>query len=422
MLITGIVVVLLLLLAAGAVYALLRYVRKKAREDERKRLENQLRQSQRLETLGQLTGGIAHDFNNIISILLGYGEMARDDAPEGSRIQFNIQEALKAGYRARDLLQQLLTFSRGRAPERRPVEITPLVEESLRLLRASLPKIVMIQREIDPQAGFISADLSQIHQVIINLCLNAGYAMREDGGTLTVELTTEEVDTAFAARHDIQAGVHVRLAISDTGYGMTPDVQARIFEPFFTTKPAGEGTGLGLAVVHRIVKSHGGAITLSSTPGEGATFQVYLPRSEQEIATDNGQGAESTPLGKACILFVDDEEDLARMGQQMLERLGYEVEAHTDSQNAFEMFSTQPDRFDIVVTDYFMPNLTGSDLAQKMKDIRPDIPLILITGFGHVISREKAREIEFQEYLLKPMIARDLSRAIHQILSSRQGN
>ncbi len=394
--------------------------RRKARREERRRLEAQVRHSQELETLGKLTAGIAHDFNNTLAIILGYAEMGRDEVPKQGSARENIEEALKAGYRARDLAKQLLVISRGSSPERGPIAMAQLIEESLQMLRASFPRTVKIQREIDPDAGFISGHLSQIYQVIINLCLNARDAMQE--GTVTVGLSSVVLDSEFVGRHGVVAGNYVKLTVSDTGEGITPEVRSRIFEPFFTTKIAGEGTGMGLPVVRSIIENHDGVIEVSSRPGEGATFEVYLPRTEGQRESveskDPDIAAEDTPIrSRARVLFVDDDEPIATMGQRMLERFGYEVTAKLDSREAFETFRSQPDRFDVVVTDYYMPHLVGTDLARKLKTIRPDIPLILITGFSHMVSPEQAREAGFREFLLKPMAARELGRAVRQALT-----
>ncbi|MDA0747887.1 MAG: response regulator [bacterium] len=402
----------LTILSSGLLYVLLSQVQKRARQDERAQLENQLRQSQRLETLGQLTSGIAHDFNNVISIILGYGQMAQENSPKGSRARTNIDEALKAAYRARDLLEQLLALSRGTVPERKPLPLAPLVFENTRLLRASLPRTVRIHQEIDPETGTISADASQVHQILINIGLNAGYAMRGSGGTLTVHLTPQSVAPALATELQIRPGRYAALSISDTGVGIPAQVRHRIFEPFFTTKPPGEGTGLGLSLVQSIVRSYDGAVSATCPPEGGTTFTAYFPL----LDIPQSDQPAKTPGSNHCILFVDDEEDLLNLGREMLERMGYEVVTQTDSVEAYKAFQHQPDRFHLVITDYFMPNLTGTDLARKMKDIRPDIPLILLTGYSTAISREKAAESGFSEYLQKPMATQELSQAIHRLL------
>jgi signal transduction histidine kinase/ActR/RegA family two-component response regulator len=409
---------LIALAAIGGIYALVRFIQKRARKAERLRLEARLGEAQRLETLGQLTSGIAHDFNNIVSIVLGYSEMARDNTLEGSRTRYNIEEALKAGYRAKDLLQQLLAVSRGSTVERKPIRIVPLITDSLHLVRASVPRTVNIEQELDPETGSVSADLSEIHQLLLNLCLNAGYAMRESGGTLSVKLKRVDLPYSFTQYHDLLPGEHVKLQVSDTGSGIPSGKLTNIFDAFYTTKPEGEGTGLGLAMVQRIINGLGGSITVESEEGKGTIFTVFLPVCEDQPVPEATQTQTLGDGGKPCILFVDDEEDLAKMGKEMLERLGYEVVIKTSSKDALEEFKNQPDRYQVIITDYFMPNMTGTDLAERVKDIRPDVPLILLTGFGSAISPERASEVGFGDYLLKPMASRDLSRAITRALTT----
>ena len=396
--------------------------RARSRAVHRRGMEEQLRHTQRLETSNQVTRGIAHDLNNIIAIAIGYGEMARDDVPDPSLIRANIDEALKAQYRARDLLEQFLTFSRGGTPDRKPLRIAPVVEDSLLLVKASLPKNVTVEKAIDLDAGLISADRSQLYQIIVNLCLNAGDAMREGGGVLTVGLAPTDVEPPVAGRLGVAEGGYVRLSVRDSGTGMPPHVLARIFEPFYTTKSPGEGTGIGLSVVEAIARTYGGCVTVSSRPGEGTTFEVLLPRSSDDAGLKEAEEAGHAPGGSPRVLFVDDEEPLARMAQQMLERLGYEVITETDSQNALQLFKDEPERFDLVITDYFMPKLSGTELARKLKCVRPDIPLILITGYGHIISRQQAEKVGFREYLLKPMATRDLGRAVNDALRGSEAN
>ena len=409
---------LIILTGAGFLYGLVRFTQIRARKAERLRLEARLGEAQRLETQGQLTSGIAHDFNNIVSIVLGYSEMARDNTLEGSRTRYNIEEALKAGYRAKDLLQQLLAVSRGSALERKSIRIVPLITDSLRLVRASVPSTVKIEQELDPETGSVSADLSEIHQLLLNLCLNAGYAMRESGGTLRVRLNRVDLSYTFTQHHNLLPGAHVKLEVSDTGSGIPSGKLKNIFDPFYTTKPPSEGTGLDLAMVQRIVSGLDGAITVESQEGSGTTFTLFFPVSEDQPVEEPAKEQVAQDGGKPCILFVDDEENLARMGKEMLERLGYEVVIKTSSKDALEEFRRQPDRYHIIITDYFMPNMTGTDLAERVKDIRPNIPLILLTGFGSAISPEKASEVGFGDYLLKPMASRDLSRAVNRALTT----
>lgn len=382
-------------------------------------LEVQLRQAQKMEAIGTLAGGIAHDFNNILGIIIGYAELAATDVSPASPIAEHLQQVLAASFRARELIQRILLFSRSGEQERQPLHLPSLLKEVLKLLRASLPATIDIQQSISEDAGTICADLTQIHQVIMNLCANSEYAMRETGGILEVRLKATEVDQAFAVLHPpLQPGPHVHLTVRDTGHGMRPEILDRVFEPFFTTKDVGDGTGMGLAMVHGIVTNHGGAIKVQSTPDLGTVFEIYLPRvSESQESVEHDEALVSRGIGR--ILFVDDEPGLVRVGQAILERLGYEVVARTSSIDALEDFRSAPHRFDLVITDQTMPNMTGERLAHKLRDIRPDIPIILCTGFSHVINAEKARAIGIDAFCMKPLSERDLSVVIGDVLRKR---
>ena len=379
----------------------------------------QRRQAQKMEAIGVLAGGIAHDFNNILSAILGYTDLALHEvAPSGPATQY-LQAVLTAGRRAQSLVLQILTFSRASEPERIPVQPRLIVKEALKLLRASLPTTIDIRQEIDEYDGTILADPTQMHQVLMNLCANAEYAMRDTGGILEVRLDTVALDTSAVAHYaELAPGSYVRLTIRDTGHGITPEVASRVFEPFFTTKGVGQGTGMGLAVVHGIVTSHGGAITLQSTPGQGTTCEVYLPRLDM-VVDDATSRDESLPAGKGVILFIDDEETIVRVGQHMLERLGYQAVVCTSSLAALEAFRQTPHHFDLVITDQTMPHMTGEVLARELRRIRPDIPIILCTGFSHTIDAEKAQAQGIDAFLMKPLAARDLGLVIQQILEQR---
>jgi signal transduction histidine kinase/CheY-like chemotaxis protein len=390
---------------------------RKRTEEARQRLEAQLRQSQKMEAIGTLAGGIAHDFNNILGIIIGYTELAVLDIPRDSSPWHNLQEVLAATTRAKNLVRQILTFSRKSDIRHIPVQLPSLVKETLKLMRASLPATIEIRQQITEDVGPILADPTQMHQVLMNLCTNAAHAMRETGGILEVRVEAVEVDDAFAATHpELHPGAHVRLTIRDTGCGMEPEVLERIFEPFFTTKDVGEGTGMGLAMVHGIVADCGGTITVHSTPGEGTSFVLYLP-CIPETAGDTEHAEDPIPRGKGCILFVDDEVMLARWGQTTLERLGYDVVARTSSIEALEAFRAMPQRFDVVITDQTMPNMTGEALARALRRIRPDIPIILCTGFSHFMDAEKAKALGIDAFCMKPLVARDLAATIRQVLA-----
>ena len=385
---------------------------------EEKRLQFQLEQGLKMEAIGTLAGGIAHDFNNILSAIIGFSELALGKTSIDTKLHDNIKQVLKAGHRAKDLVVQILSFSRKGTQEQKPIDVIPMVKETLKLIRASLPSTIEIRQNYEADPGVIMADPTQVHQVLMNLCTNAGAAMRETGGILEVKLAKVDLDSDFAAFHQsIEPGPHVVLTVSDTGHGMPPAVLGRIFEPFFTTKERGEGTGMGLAVVHGIVESHGGTITVDSKPGKGSTFQVYLPLVEEEEKLEI-KVEEPIPRGTERILVIDDEEAVLNLSKQMLEQLGYKVETRTSSVEALELFNAKPDRFDLVITDMTMPNMTGDQLAKKMMKIRPDIPIILCTGFSERITETKAKRIGIRSYLMKPVTERNLGDIVRQVLGS----
>jgi PAS domain S-box-containing protein len=359
---------------------------------QRKRLEAQLRQLQKMQAIGILVGGIAHDFNNVPAAILGYTELALFKVPCGSPGKRYLDDVLTAAKRARDLVQQILAFRRQAEVERKPVHVGAIVREALSLLRVSLPPTIAIRQYIDMEVGAALADSTQIHQMLMHLSANAEYAMRKAGGTLEVRLEAIELDDVTAGLHPhLAPGPYVRLTVQDTGEGMTPDVLERIFEPFFTTKGVGEGAGMGLAVVHGIVTNHAGAITVDSTPGQGTSFAIYLPRLPDGTGPE---GDASDPLlrGMGRVLFVDDEESLGRLGREILSPMGYEVVTCTSSHEALEAFQASPEWFDLVITDQTMPYMIGEVLAQEIRRIREDIPIILCTGFSHAIDADKARE------------------------------
>ena len=388
---------------------------------ERTHLEAQLRQAQKMQAIGTLAGGIAHDFNNILAAILGYSELALYDVPHGSRMQRHLEEVLAAGKRARDLVQQILAFSRQRPPERQPVQLHLLISDVLRMLRASLPSTIAIHPRLTSTAGTVLADPTQLQQVLMNLCTNAEHAMRDAGGVLAVHLDAVEVTTDFAATHaPLTPGPHARIVIRDTGHGMAPEVIERIFEPFFTTKAVGEGTGMGLAVVDGIIASHGGTITVASTPGQGTTFAIYLPRIDDDAPSPDRPEENAIPQGKGRILFVDDESTLTHMTAEMLSRLGYDATVHTSSVEALQTFQVAPWQFDVVITDQTMPVMTGERLARELRRIRPDIPIILCTGFSHTMTASKAQALGVDAFLLKPLGFRELGLAIQQVLEQRR--
>lgn len=387
---------------------------------DRKRLEEDLKQFQKMQSIGTLASGIAHEFNNILAAILGYTELTQDDLPQQSPAWHNLQAVRTAGMRAKELVRQILAFSRQQPMERQPVPYGPLVEEVLSLLRVSLPKTIDIQQHIGCDTGYVIADRTQMHQIIMNLCSNAEHAMRQTGGVLEIRVDTAEVDGMFAARHSpLQPGPHIRLIIRDSGRGIPAEMLERIFDPFFTTKEIGQGTGMGLAIVHGIVSSHGGAITVESTMGVGTTFTIYLPCIAAPAELKAHDVETPVPNGKGRILLVDDEAMLTRVAESMLTRLGYEVESVLSPSEAIIAFQAAPDRFDLIITDQTMPQMTGVQLAAALRQLRPDIPVILCTGFSETVDAEQAHALGINAFLMKPLELRELGSATHEVLAQQ---
>ena len=405
----------------GAVVTFLDITERKQIEEERQRLAAQLRQMQKMDAIGTLTGGIAHEFNNMWTAILGFAQLAKARTAETSPVSQYLQAVQTAGQRAQSLVQQLLTFSHPSAHDRQPIALGPVIQEALELLRATLPTTIDIRQSLASASGMVLADATQIYQVLMNLGANAEYAMRETGGILEISLDDIEVDEAVAALHaNLQPGSYVRLTVRDTGAGMPKDVVERIFEPFYTTKGIGEGTGMGLAVVHGIVESHDGAMTLDSAPGAGSAFSIYLPRVDADADSAAEPSEPVIPQGAGCVLLVDDEEILARLGEELLQYLGYEVVAHTNSLDALYTFQKEPHRFDVVITDQTMPAMTGATLVEELRSIRPDIPIILCTGFSHLMNAEKARALDVDAFVMKPGVTHELAVTIQQVLERRR--
>ncbi len=385
---------------------------------ERYQMEKMLRQAQKMEAIGTLAGGIAHDFNNILTAIIGHTEIAHSRLPGESPVRRNLEQVLKAGSRATDLVSQILSFSRQTEQERKPVQVAPIVKEALKLLRSSLPRTIEIRQEIDipSKRDTVLADPTQIHQVLMNLCTNASHAMRDKGGVLTVQLSGIETgDDSALLPPGLEKGPYVRLSVSDTGHGMDAAVMEKIFDPYFTTKGPGEGTGLGLSVVQGIVRGCGGAITVHSEPDRGTIFHAFFPGIEEKLASEE-RAAETIPAGDERILFVDDEKTLVELGKEMLEALGYNVTAKTNCFEALETFRSQPHGFDLVFTDMTMPGLTGTDLARELMAIRPDIPIILFTGFSELIDEKRAKAAGIREFLMKPFLIGTLSKTVRKVL------
>ncbi|UCG56642.1 MAG: response regulator [Phycisphaerales bacterium] len=396
--------------------------RKKA-EKEKIDLELQLSQKQKMEAIGTLAGGIAHDFNNILAAMQGYVELSLEDIediPEGAAVRENLENVLSCGKRATKLVRQVLTFSRKNQQEKEVTEIGSIVKEVLKMLRASLPATIKIFRKIEADSSMVLADPTQIHQVLVNLCTNASHAMRETGGMLQVGLTdiTLESETRIGDER-LGPGQYAKLTVSDSGCGMDKEVIERIFEPFFTTKQVNEGTGLGLSVVHGIIRSHHGAIEVESAPGEGTTFCIFLPKVE---ATEVQESESPVPAAREheVILLVDDERMMVDVTKLMLERLGYTVIAKTSSVDALETFQEKPDEFDLVITDQIMPNLTGTQLATELMAIRPDIPVILCTGFGENVSPEEAESMGIRKFVMKPISKDEIEAIVRNVLGASE--
>ena len=376
--------------------------------------EERLRNAQKMEAIGTLAGGIAHEFNNILWIIMANAELTAGKIPEGNTAHNNLQRVEKACSRATDLVQQILSFSRQGEYRPRPLDIIPIVKESLKFLRSSIPTTIEIRQNISTRSATIMSDPSQVHQTLINLCTNAADAMGEKPGVLEISLTGVEFgQDETALHHDLVPGKYVRLSVKDTGIGMEPKIRERIFEPFFTTKGVGEGRGMGLAVVHGIAKSCEGTIEVHSEPGKGSTFHLFFPKIEK--GTKPGPAAFIPSVkGKERILFVDDDKEIADMGKEMLEGYGYRVESKTCSEDALEAFRDRPGKFDLIITDMIMPKMTGEELAEECVRIRPDIPIILCTGYDEEVYRERAREFGIKEVIMKPVNGRALANAIRK--------
>ncbi len=387
--------------------------------NEKKELEARLRQTYKMEAVGTMAGGIAHDFNNILMAILGYTEMAKDDITDSHPAKHMLEEVVTAGNRAKELVHQILAFSRMSTPveDHAPINLSPIVKEVLKFQRSVIPSTVEITSDIDENCGQIIGEPTQIHQVLVNLCTNASHAMEEKGGTLHASLSKTELSAGDLANEpQLHPGPYIRLAISDTGVGLTPELISRIFDPYFTTKDVGKGSGMGLAVVHGIVKKHNGFIKVESNPKQGSTFTVFLPRVEKTVKTEEEEKPEEAPKGSEKILFIDDEEMLAKLAQSILESLGYAVTVMTDSSKALALFQENPTAFDLVITDQTMPGIPGSELAKKLLKLRPDIPIILCTGYSSMIDEIKAQEIGIKEYTMKPVKRNEIAKLIRKVL------
>ncbi len=387
---------------------------------EEAKLQLQIHQVQKLEALGTLAGGIAHDFNNLLMSMVINTDLALMDAPMGTPMRSCLEQILKAANIGQSLVKQIVAFSRPAQQQRYPMTVSSIVQEALKLIRASIPTTIEIRQNLEAQTSMAMVNPGQVHQVLVNLCSNAAYAMRGRDGLLEVSLVDVEVDAALAALHpDLDPGTYIQLTVKDTGQGIDPTILERIFEPFFTTKGRGEGSGMGLAVVHGIVKGLGGAITVSSVPGQGSTFNIFFPRVQADAVLETFSSI-LQPGKNERVLLVDDDQPILRSLQSALERLDYRVTAASDSQEAWEIFRSQPDAFDLVITDQIMPRMTGMQLAEKLLGLRKDIPIILITGFSEGLSEDAVKGLGVREFLLKPTNTQTLSEAMRRVLDQNR--
>ena len=388
-------------------------------EIEKKTLENQLRQSQKMEAIGTLAGGIAHDFNNVLGIIIGNAELAIEAIPENNHVRQHISRILTASTRAEEMINRLLSFSRISDAEKRPLRLNEIIKETLKLLRSSLPANIEIRDKIPEDAFTVLSDSSQINQIILNLCTNAAHAMQESGGILEVRLEKETLNSHSISGFDnLPPGHYCKIVVADNGQGIAKSIMNRIFDPYFTTKESGKGTGMGLAVVHGIVKNHKGDIRVYSKESKGTEFHIYLPLAE-EMAYDQGTDFKAVlPKGQEHILLVDDEDMIVDITKEMLEQLGYHISAFINSHEALEAFRMQPGKYDLVITDMTMPNMTGDRLAREMKKIRKDIPVIICTGYNESISKAKSEMSGIQDFVMKPLNMNKLSKIIRKVLDT----
>jgi len=378
--------------------------------------ERRLRQTQKMEAIGTLSAGIAHDFNNILAIIIGNVQLAKDDVLEGNRARGNLEEIHGVSLRAVDMVKQILSFCRADEQPLEPLNPTPIIKEAVKFLESSIPATIQIHQNIG-EADPIYTDPTQLSQILLNLFTNAAHAMGEKG-LLTVGLENIKLDKEHF--DGLAPGKYVKLTVSDTGVGVAPAAINRIFDPYFTTKKVGEGSGMGLAVVHGIVENHGGAILVNSKPGKETTFSVFFPATEAE-KTGRIEGNKKSPAGNEQILLVDDEEGIASVGKEILERHGYKVTARTSPLDALKMFQDRPDRFDLVITDMTMPHMTGVDLSKELVAIRPDVPILLVTGNNDLIDKDKARKIGIRGFETKPGVIKNLANTVRKALEKNRG-
>jgi PAS domain S-box-containing protein len=384
-------------------------------------LEAELRQAQKMEAIGTLAGGIAHDFNNILFPIVGLSELLMEDLPAESREHENVAEIFRAARRAGDLVKQILSFSRQAENKKMPVGIQQVLTEVIKLVRSTIPSNIKITQSIQSNCGLVMADPSQLHQIAMNLMTNAYHAVEQQGGDISIALRESVLTGEDNAGMALEPGNYALMCVSDSGCGIEPAVMGKIFQPYFTTKKQGKGTGLGLSVVYGIVKEHGGDIRVTSEVEKGTTVNVYLPLIEGASETVSADKA-PYEMGTERILLVDDEEPIVRLEQMTLERLGYQVTARTSSVEALGAFRTNPEVFDLVITDMSMPNMTGDKLARELMVIKPGIPVIICTGFSEKMSSERAKNVGISGFLMKPVIKSEMAKTVRNVLDEQCKN
>jgi len=386
-----------------------------------KNRQSQLHQAAKMESLGTLAKGIAHDFNNILGVIIGNTELAIDEMPRWNPVHHNLEKARKACLRGKDLVKQIQIFNQQTEPKMTPTRVTPIIEDTLKFLRSSIPSSVEICHDILSDSDTIIADPIQINQVLISLCTNSAHAIGQNGGTFGISLENVILDEETAASYDdLPAGNYLRLTVNDTGHGIEPDILHRIFDPYFTTKEPGEGTGMGLAVAIGIIRNHNGTIKAYSEQGKGATFHIYLPLVEVEVSEKTGK-EEFLPTGDERILFIDDEQELVNLGKQVLGRLGYSVITRTSSSEALELFRENSDQFDLVITDLTMPTMTGDRLGKELIKLRPDISIIVCSGSIEHDLIDKAKDLGVKAILEKPVEMKNLANTVRKVLDEKRG-
>ena len=389
---------------------------RKQKEKEKINLEAQLLQLQKMETIGTLAGGIAHDFNNILTPILGYTEMALEELSIESTLRYDVEQINTAAIRGKDLVQQILTFSRQVDFDKKPLQMHKVVTEVLNLIKASFPANIGIKQNLKRDCGTVLADATQMHQIIMNLCTNAYHAMMKTGGVLEVSLDAIDIEEKYInKKRSIKKGTYVCLTVRDTGYGMDKRTVARIFEPFFTSKDVGSGSGLGLSVVHGIVNNYNGFIEVESELKKGSVFKIFLPQYSKDIPEDKNISLKKKK-GKGSILFVDDEKEITYMGKKMLESLGYSVDISTDGLEALEDIKNKPNKYDLLVTDQAMPNILGTDLVLKAREIQKNLKVIIITGYNEALPLNVKEEYGVSDVVLKPIILSEFSKLIGEVL------